>query len=173
MQIRKVKFLARNLGHIPYPSSPCLFSLPSFLSLPFFLIQPRGLPPLLFEPDAGARKPWRIWPGREKVGFEAADSWWTLDDIYNRIQFVTESTSALPHCHCGVPPWSTFRPSSTYSFCKNCIPCHAWKVPFRIRVMRFPLRFLGKKKITEMNRVCPTGSWSEAVLICRKYANPR
>lgn len=71
------------------------------------------------------------------------------------------------------PTPSTFSPHYTYRFCKNCIPCHAWKVPFWICMMRFPRRFLEEKKIAEINLFCPTGSWSGAVLICRKYANPR
>lgn len=29
-------------------------------------------------------------------GFQAADSWWTLDDIYSRIQYFPESKSAFP-----------------------------------------------------------------------------
>ena len=108
-----------------------------------------------------------------ECGLQAAESRRTLDDISSRVPLFTESKSAVPRCHCGVLLWPAFRPCHTYSFCKNCIPCHAWKVPSRICVMRFPPRFLGKKKITEMNWTCATGSWSEAVLIGRKYANPR
>lgn len=96
MQICKLKFLARSLGPISYASSSCLFSLPTSISL-------------LSIPMASLHCCW-FREATEKMGrpgegaFQAADSWWTLDDIYSGIQFFTESKSALPHRHCSDLP---------------------------------------------------------------------
>lgn len=110
-----------------------------------------------------AKRPEFLWAQMETVtlSLERAPWLWITSCFCrhrrNRLR-MSLSTFAFKMQVCkvlsAVPPWrvppfpSTFRAYRTYTFCRNCTPCHAWKVSFWIRAMRFPLRFLGRKKWT-------------------------